>query len=123
MRRLMLALAVTAVFGLALAAPAAAAPEQNPGAFTGTLTCGSHTFDMISTGFVAWPVDGTAGTPPALALGGTLTIYDANDQVVDTFTVAVPPGLVDKAQTCRFERQAGDTLRVWDPFYVLWPSN
>jgi hypothetical protein len=121
MRRLMLAFVVTAVLGFAVAAPALAAPgERNPNAFTGTLSCGSDSWDVLSSG-TSWTLPWSPGDTPGQLMGGTLTIT-VGSEVVYQETFAPPAGLVDKLQTCRFERPLGDTYRVWDPAYVLFPA-
>src|SRR5512143_1870583 len=95
MKRLMLAVAVSAMFAMALAAPAAAAPVSDHTGFTLTVTCGSQTWDAISVGPVGWVVDGPAATTPGVSLGGTHTIY-VDGQVVSVETYAPPSGLADR---------------------------
>jgi opacity protein-like surface antigen len=121
MRRLMLAVAVSATLALAMAAPAVAAPEQNPWAFPLTVTCDNDTFEVITTGKVGFPVDGSEGTS-GISFGGTHTIF-IDGQVVSQETYAPPPGLVGKLEVCRSERPfEPNGLSVWDPLYILRPA-
>jgi hypothetical protein len=114
----MLAFAVTAALGLAMAAPAAARPEQNPFAFTVTVTCGSDTWDAISVGKVGWPLDGPAGATRGILFGGTHTVKFGGQVYTEEY--APPPGLADKLQTCRIWRPLQpEGYSLWDPAYVL----
>lgn len=122
MRRLMLAFAVTAALGLAVAAPAVAAPEQNPLALNLTVTCGSDTFDAIGVGRPGWLLEAPEGTTPGLLMGGTHTITVGGQEVYSE-TFAPPSGLVDKLEMCRIERSfEPDGLSVWYPAYIFWPA-
>lgn len=120
----MLAFAVTATLGLSMAAPAMAAPERNPRVLTFTVTCGSDTWDVTTTGEIGWPVEASPGTTPAILTGGTFSrTYD--DGTVVTATVAPPLGLAGKVQTCRIEGPLEPIgyHTVVDPAYVLFPGS
>jgi opacity protein-like surface antigen len=124
MRRLMLALAVTAALVLSVAAPAAAAPEKNPMAGSFRVTCdnGETWTTTIGLPFAGegWLLDGPPGTTPHRVLGGdyTLTFFDGT---VLELTFAPPPGLADKWLVCRIEGplEPIDHTTVIDPAYIL----
>ncbi len=121
MRRLVLALAAILALVLATAAPATAAPEQNPAVHTVTVTCGDQTWEVVSAkAGLGWLSDGPAGTTPDKLFGGTLT-FTYNDGTVFTATVAPPPGLDGKLQTCSLEGWGPQHAfrEVWDPAYIL----
>jgi hypothetical protein len=126
MRRLMLAIAVTVALALSVAAPAVAAPERNPLQLHFTVTCGSNPpVETIGVSQPGFELEGPAGTT-GIFFGGTLTVYDSGGQVVEGegFSVAPPPGLADKLQTCTLVRYLDDGgSRVWDPAYIMLTPN
>lgn len=132
MKRLILAVAVTGVLVMSMAAPAVAAPTQNPRAFVVTITCGGETFHDTTTGKVGfledWP--GTAG----MAFGGTYHLYTkgvdgvantADDVLLLTLQAAPPPGLLElgKLEACTSFVDWGDEYSVWDPLYIMRTPN
>jgi len=123
MRRLMLAVAVTAALTLSTAAPAVAAPTKNPNAFDVTMTCGDE-FHDTTTGKVGFLEDGPAGAI-GMAFGGTYYLYTADDELVLTVVVAPPPGLLQlgKLEACTSYVTHGDTYSVWDPLYIMRTPN
>jgi hypothetical protein len=123
MRRLMLAATVTVALVLSFAAPATAAPEQNPAVHTITITCGNDTWEVISAhAGLGWLVDGPPGTTPDKLVGGHATFFDQPDGTVllDAW-VAPPRGLEGMYQTCAGEGWGpGQAFyEVWNPAYVL----
>jgi hypothetical protein len=123
MRRLMLAVTTAAALALTMAAPAVAAPEQNPALHTVTITCGNDTWNVISAhAGLGWLVDGPPGTTPDKLVGGHATFFDQPDGTVLFDAWAAPPsGLEGKYQTCTVAGWGpGDAFyEVWDPAYVL----
>jgi uncharacterized low-complexity protein len=118
MRRLMLAVAVTAALVLSTAAPAVAAPTKNPNAFTVTVTCDGVTWEATTNGKVGWPLDGPAGATRGIMFGGTHTVEFGGQVYTEEY--APPPGLAGKLQTCRIERPLQPNgYSLWDPAYVL----
>ena len=117
MRRLMLAVAVTAALTLSVAAPAVAAPEKNPYAFEVTVVCPSGTWDVITTGKVGWQIVGPTGAIGVL-MGGT---HHFTDELGVTHSVdyATPRGLADKLQECTIDRPGS----WWGPAYILMTPN
>ena len=125
MRRLMLAVAVTAALVLSTAAPAVAAPTKNPNAFTVTVTCGNESWQDTTTGKVGFLEDGPAGAI-GMAFGGTYYLYTtADEELVLTVEVAPPPGLLQlgKLEACTSYVTHGDTYSVWDPLYIMRTPN
>jgi hypothetical protein len=125
MRRLILAITVTAALALSVAAPAAAAPDNNPWAFEVTVTCGNDVAHNLTTGRVGFMDDGLPGAI-GIAFGGTWHLYNtADDELLLTVEAPPPPGLLalGRLEVCKSHVDWGDTYTEWDPLYVMRTPN
>jgi hypothetical protein len=125
MRRLILAITVTAALALSVAAPAAAAPDRNQWAFEVTVTCGAEIFHNTTTGKVGFMEDGLPGAI-GIAFGGTYHRYNtADDELLLTVEAPPPPGLLaqGKLEMCKSHVDWGDTYTEWDPLYIMRTPN
>lgn len=96
-RTLAVAMAAVLALGLAFAAPAAAAPTNNPQVFTYEVSCPAGDFEVTARDVPGWET-GSPGTP-SLLLGGEFTLYEGG---VWQFTgyVAPPRGLEGRLVEC-----------------------
>jgi len=122
MRRLILLPALVLTLGLALAAPVAAAPENNPQMRAGlTVTCGSSVYSVMSKGVPGW-MELAPGATPTLYMGGThyLSAGPGAPPFL-SFENPIPPGMAAFVTTCRI---AGywdpDLYLVIDPAYLFF---
>ncbi|OGN82437.1 MAG: hypothetical protein A2X23_02145 [Chloroflexi bacterium GWC2_73_18] len=96
-RTLAVAMAAVLALGLAFAAPAAAAPTNNPFVYHYAVTCGGSSFEVIALDITGWEVN-SHGTP-SLLMGGEYTLYEGG-QWQFTFYAPPPPGLTSKLVEC-----------------------
>jgi len=124
MRKLMLAVAVTAALVLSVAAPAAAAPTNNPNAFYVEMTCGNDTFVDTTTGTVGFLEEGVPGAI-GMAFGGVRSLYTKEGELLFTLDIAPPPGLLamGKLEACTAHVDFGDTYAEWGPLWIMRTPN
>lgn len=117
-------MAAVLAFGLAFAAPAAAAPENNPQVYTYEMTCDGSTVDVIAKIVPGWLAGGPPGTTPSLLMGGKFDLYEGG-----TFVLSVenppPPGLEGQLVACHIEgpfpQGSADFYWMIDGYVLLTP--
>ena len=103
---------------------AAADPVNNPNTAVFTVTCGTETFEVVTTGAVGHILDSTGN---AVLFSGTFTTF-VNGQQVAQDVVSTPgnrPTVTGCSGVTEFEDPAGNVIRIelTDAELLMTPAN
>lgn len=93
-----LATLVAVVLALMIAAPASAAPVNNPRMDTWEIVCPAPigTYVVTAKGVPGWPTGDDPGTTPILLRAATMEIWSQGVMVEGPYAWSAPPGLESK---------------------------